>query len=348
MVLDAPTLEKPPRRVLIIDTAWLGDVIFTTSLIGATRRAWPGSEIHVLVATRGELLLKAHPQIDRLWVYDKGGRERRLGSLMRIAEHLRRTEFDMVLNAHPSFRSRLLTWLTRAPVRVGYHGFLSSLMFTHRVSNSLHVEPNHAARRVALLRQLVPDADGVRLEVGVSDETGASVSRELHDRGIAESPILALIPGSARNTKMWPTERFAEIAARWIAEREGHVLVFGAGREQAVVEEIVGEAGGRAHGFVNRPLDLVAGLLSRCDCVVGNDTGVSFLAIAAGAKRVLVIYGCTQVNYHFPGPHRAVEAGVPCCLPRTGHGQSRCRWADRPWCMEQLGVDRVWEEIAGS
>ena len=120
MVLDAPPLENTPARVLIIDTAWLGDVIFTTSLLGTVKNLWPASEVHVLTAPRGEPILRGHPQITRLWILDKRGAHRGLLGTTKIASALRLMHFDLILNAHPSFRSRVLTRLIGAPVRVGY------------------------------------------------------------------------------------------------------------------------------------------------------------------------------------------------------------------------------------
>src|SRR5512139_1185603 len=111
MVLDASTMENPPARVLIIDTAWMGDVVFTTSLIGAVGNLWPGAEVHMLVAPRGEPIVRHHPRIAKVWVYDKHSSQRSFASLRRLASVLSQQNFDVILNAHPSFRSRLLTRL---------------------------------------------------------------------------------------------------------------------------------------------------------------------------------------------------------------------------------------------
>ena len=345
MVLDAPQMENPPSKVLIFDTAWLGDVIFTTSLIGSVKKIWPNTELHALVAKRGELLIRNHPLVDRVWVYDKNGSENSIRDLFRLAGKLKAQSFDVILNTHPSFRSRLITRLAGAPIRVGYYGFGSRFAYTHRIHNSLEVKPDHAQRRVDLLRVLKHEATIEPLQVGVTQE-----SKQLADSFIgkltdSQKPVLGLIPGSARLTKMWPADRFSSIAKRWVREKGGIVLVFGGKHEANLVEIICDDVGSDCHPVINLPLDEVAGLLSKCRCVLGNDTGVSFLAIAAGCAKALVLYGCTQVNYAFPPPHKAIPAGVPCCLPPTGHGRADCKWGDAPWCMQQISTDRVWDEI---
>jgi lipopolysaccharide heptosyltransferase II len=339
--MDAPPMENPPARALIIDTAWLGDVVFTTALIGAAHRLWPSCGLHALVAPRGEPILRGHPFVSRLWVFDKSGQDRGFFGLRRIARELRLQKFDLVLNAHPSLRSRLLTKWIAAPVRIGYQGFLANSCFTRTVPNDLAVEPDHAQRRLALLRGLGHDVPSEPLFVSVAEDERRAAAESITSR-----PLLGLIPGSAWETKRWPLNHFAELAERWIADRNGAVIVFGGKHERTLIEHLCHSNSEHILPFVNEPLSNVAAMLSQCSHVVGNDTGVTLLASAVGGPRVIALYGCTQVNYHFPPPHVALRAGVPCCLPRTGHGAHRCRWAEQAWCMEQLTVDRVWAVLA--
>ncbi|MDD5087531.1 MAG: glycosyltransferase family 9 protein [bacterium] len=338
-------MEDAPRRILIIDTAWLGDVVFSTSLIGAVRNLWPRAEIHMVVAPRGEPIVRHHGALSRVWVLDKRGRHRTLRDLLRFGGVLRQFGFDLILNAHPSLRSRLLTAWINAPVRVGYRGWASNLCHTHVIPNDLAVESDHVERRIALLRALGYSVKAEPLAVQVDESDNREASRFLEENDLAERRLLGIIPGSAWETKRWHSKRFAEIAERWLRKPEHGVLIFGGKSEAETLERIGSEGGRGAIPVLNAPIPLVAALLSKCSVVLGNDTGVSFLAIAAGCPRVLVLYGCTQVDYTFPPPHQAIAAGAPCCLPRTGHGAHRCRWGDEPWCMSQITVERVWAAI---
>jgi heptosyltransferase II len=344
--MDAPPMENPPARALIIDTAWLGDVVFTTALIGGVHRLWPSCELHVLVAPRGEPILHGHAFVSRLWVFDKYGKDRGFFGLRRMAHELRSQNYDLILNAHPSLRSRLLTKWIATPVRVGYRGFLANSCFTHTVANDLAVEPDHAQRRLALLRALGHDVPSEPLSVSVAEDDRIWVNDFLASNQLISRPLLGLIPGSAWETKRWPPRFYAELAQRWIAAHHGSVIVFGGHQERTLVENLCHSYPEYILPFVNEPLPRVAAMLSQCTQVVGNDTGVTLLAAAVGGPRVIALYGCTQVNYHFPPPHIALHAGVPCCLPRTGHGAHRCRWAEQAWCMEQITVDRVWAVLA--
>jgi heptosyltransferase-2 len=340
-------MENSPNRVLIIDTAWLGDVIFTTSLIGVVKNVWPQCELHLLVAPRGASIVQGYPQIDRLWIFDKHGKDSSYLAMRRFAKQLRQESFDVVLNAHPSFRSRWLSRLIGAPVSVGYEGFLAKSCFTQVIPNDLGREPDHVLRRIALLEALQGPLSPAPLQVPVKPVQAAWADQFLADNKAFNIPLLGLVPGSAWETKRWPVEHFKALAQKWISERGGKVILFGGNAERDLIADICETNTRQTIGMVNQPIPQVAALLARCESVVGNDTGISLLAVAVGGPRVTILYGCTQINYQLPAPHSSLAAGVPCCLPRTGHGAHQCRWSVQPWCMQQISVDRVWE-VMGS
>lgn len=343
--MDAPQMENSPARVLVIDTAWLGDVLFTTALIGAVRERWPQCELHLLTAPRAKELVEGHPHLQKVWIYDKHGAERGVGALKRRADELNACEFDLCLCAHPSFRSRYLCSLLEIPVRVGYSGRLPGSAFTHSVRNDLAVQPDHVERRLDLLRAVTRVDRTPPLLVGVSTAERERANTLLGQYG-AKDKVLGIVPGSARQTKQWSAERFAALSTQWLAEHpSGVVLVFLGPRESTLRPVFEGLREPRL-AVISEPLRTCAALLARCSVTVGNDTGVSFLAMAAGCPKVIVLYGSTQVNYMFPPPHQALAAGVPCCLPRTGHGEAACKWTrGAPWCMGQISVEQVLHQI---
>jgi heptosyltransferase-2 len=163
-------MENSPSRLLIIDTAWLGDVLFTTALVGAVRAQWPACEIHLLTSPRAEQLVMDHPYLSRVWIFDKQNKDRGYGAVRRLAEDLNREDFEVVLCAHPSTRSRLLCARLNAPIRVGYRGFMDGRAFTHVIHNDLGIEPDHVERRLNLLRAIEPISETPRLQVGISAE----------------------------------------------------------------------------------------------------------------------------------------------------------------------------------
>ncbi|MBL0060092.1 MAG: glycosyltransferase family 9 protein [bacterium] len=265
-------MENSPTRVLIIDTAWLGDVLFTTSLIGAVREAWPQTEIHLVTAPRARELVLHHPELASIRIFDKHGNEGGYSALRKLASELNAIKFDVVLCAHPSMRSRLLCSMLDAPVRVGHQGLLASWAFTIIVHNDLAVEPDHVERRLNLLRAVVPVRHIPPLRVGVSPDEKLWSERLFSDCGANPATTLALIPGSARKTKQWDPADFVKLTRLWLqSHSSGRVFVF-LGPNEALLKPVFEAMSEERIIIVEESLRKCAALLSNCVVGVGNDT----------------------------------------------------------------------------
>jgi heptosyltransferase-2 len=337
-------MEDDPSRVLIIDTAWVGDVVFTTSLIQAVRHLWPDVQLALLVSPRATGVVQTHPAITELIVYEKAGRERGPGALLALGRRLRARRFDIVLCAHPSLRSGLLSKLSAAPVRAGYEAPWAPLCFTHTCSNDLALEPFHVERRLNLLRAVGLSVEDPDVHVPVSSDAIEWAGRFL-DREQVSSPLLGLVPASAWATKRWPGVAFRELAATAQEKLSARCIIF-AGQQDATLAAEIGRGVDPAPiAVLGEPWEHVAALLQKCRWVVGNDTGPSYLAIAVKGPAVRVLYGSTQVNFRFRPPHMAMTAGVPCCCPRTGHGKKKCSWGHPPICMGAIAPRDVLDSL---
>ncbi len=104
----------------------------------------------------------------------------------------------------------------------------------------------------------------------------------------SSSRILVIHPGSGGKRKRWAVEGFTRVVRWWKARTSGHVVILLGPAEEHE------EAAWHHEGIVesNLPLRRVGALLSRADLYVGNDSGVSHLAGAVGARGV-VLFGPT-------------------------------------------------------
>src|SRR5690606_2303303 len=152
---------------------------------------------------------------------------------------------------------------------------------------------------------------------------------ELREAGCeVQSPLLGWAPGAAYGTaKQWPPSYVAQVVAQWVAERDGVVVLVGAGADQPAVNEVVREA----HALLppasaGRLLDLtartslaqLAAVLARCTRVLANDSGAMHLAAAVG-RPVVTVSGATRARAPAAlGPLRILTADVWCwaCLLR--------------------------------
>ena len=98
----------------------IGDVVFTTPLIRALRRAHPEARITYLVEREAAPVVRNNPHLDEVIVAPRTRGARRITDDLALARRLRRERFDLVLDLHGGPRSAWLTWATGAPERIGY------------------------------------------------------------------------------------------------------------------------------------------------------------------------------------------------------------------------------------
>ena len=111
---------KTIERILIIQTAFIGDVILTTPLIEALKKEYQQSGIDFVTIPKSEDLLKNNPCIKNLIIFDKNGQDRGITGLLKFGHLLAEKKYDLCVTPHRSFRSAFLTLRTAAKIRIGF------------------------------------------------------------------------------------------------------------------------------------------------------------------------------------------------------------------------------------
>ena len=335
--------DQPRGGTLVIQTAFLGDVVLSTGLLTALAERF--GPVDLVTTSAAAALLEGHPAVRRVLVYDKRGADRGLGGLVRTAGKLRRAGYARAYLPHRSIRSAALALLAGIPERVGFAGSPGAPSYTRSVPRPA---TGHEAERILALAG--PGEGGparVTLELTARDRNEAAAWLAAH--GVAQ-PFVAMAPGSIWGTKRWPG--YAELAAR-IPEP---VVIIGGPEDRALGAAIAAAAPGRvqvAAGALS--LRGSAALLERALVLVTNDSAPLHLGSAVGTRTVAV-FGPTIPGFGF-GPRgasdRIVElTGLP-CRPCSSHGPEVCPLGHHR-CMRDLSVEVVldamrdqWSEIRG-
>ena len=113
---EAPASAQ--RKLLVMELAGLGDNVHLLPALWLVRRQWPDAELHVMIYAHIASLFKLTPWVDRVWPYPNAPKAD-FGENLRWARALRRERFDCLINTTGSDRSSLLSWATRARLRIG-------------------------------------------------------------------------------------------------------------------------------------------------------------------------------------------------------------------------------------
>lgn len=325
--------------VLIIQTAFAGDLVLTTPVIQACADTLPDPVIDVLCIPSTAGLLKNHPLLREVIAYDKRGGER-MASVMRT---LSRRCYDICLTPHRSMRSALLARSSRARVRVSFDRSAGGPLHTHRV---VYDRKAHEVRRnLSLLTALgvTPMLDTPpRL---YPSEDDAMQAREIVGR-LGVRPVLCLAPGSVWPTKRWTEHGFADLASALLATHS--VVLLGGADDRVLCSRIVARVeDARCISMAGELSYLTsAALLREADALVSNDSAPVHIASAVSTP-VVEIFGATSPAFGFTPfavPHRIVELeGLP-CKPCGIHGSIRCPEGHFS-CMKDLSVETVYGAV---
>jgi ADP-heptose:LPS heptosyltransferase len=333
------------RRILIVRTDRIGDIVLSTPALRALREALPQAEIDLVVQERYASLLEAYPGWNRLYTLkDRDSRD----EARALAPILRERRYDAAVVGNTAASSYRLARLAGVPIRVGWRakGYGHSLSagfpddravaFRHEVENNLRLlEPLGIAAK-----------DGVapRFPTRETESGRKQLDAFLAAEGLPRSePLLVIHPGSFSPRVRWGLEKFAELAGR--AMREGiRVVLLGSGGEAPLVEEVWRKSGEKAVRAVDRfDLQGLVSFLGHARAFVGNSTGPMHIAASTGTRTLAIFgsrYGLDRHELWRPyGPKGVViEApGVKCCaLPWT------C--ADMP-CLGSITAAQVWEAV---
>jgi len=335
------------RRLLVRGPNWIGDAVMSEPALAALRELFPTAEITLLVKPAIAELLRGHPALQRILVYEDPGRHVGITGKWTLAGTLRRLRFDLAILFQNAFEAALLTFLAGIPRRYGYATDGRRFLLSDPIAVPERTKIGHQVQYyLDMLRPLGSERPAGSPRLFLSQEEEQAMDQRLAEAGVDESDLLVgLNPGSTYGSaKRWLPERFAETADR-LSQEQG----MQSGRRVRVV--IVGARGEEALGCAIadrmqvKPIQLsgrttmreLMAVIKRCDLFLTNDTGPMHLAASFGVP-VVALFGPTdsRTTSPFGSGHTIVRHPVECapCLLRECPIDHRC--------MTRISVDEVY------
>ena len=337
--MTEPT-DRPTDRLtggptaLVIQTAFLGDVVLTTPLLSAL--AARHGPVDVVTTPAAAVLLQHHHAVAEVIPYDKHGAAHGLRGLTRLGGELRSRGYRRVYLPHRSLRSAILALWSGAPERIGFADSAVAFTYTGRVVRN---RTGHEVERLLALAQPGP-SERPAVALGLTQEDDAAATAWLTRHGVGPR-FTAIAPGSVWATKRWPY--YAELASTL----DGPVVIVGGQDDVPLAQAIVAATGGKAVSAAGAlGLRASAALIQRAGCLVTNDSAPLHLATAVGTP-VVAIFGPTVPELGF-GPRRtgdvALGHGELSCRPCSSHGPPACPLGHHR-CMRELSVEVVRQAV---
>jgi heptosyltransferase I len=322
------------KSILLIKLSAVGDVVHTIPVLNKLRRRYPRAQIDWLVTPAIAELLQHHPAITSIIEFEreawsKPWRLAPFASYARLAAELRRRAYDLVIDMHGQFRTAALTLGTGAPARIGFdrprarvwdasprkfpeqarkHAWQGAregswLAYTHHIP--VPTLDLHAVDRYLNVGSILGlDQEPADFSFPIQLSASSRVDSLLRQYGI-DGPQLAIVaPGTIWETKHWGSDKFAKVAAHFMAKGFAVVLI-GSHRERVVCEQVAALAPGVIDLAGVTALSELAALIQRSTICITNDSGPMHLAVALG-RPVISIFGPTDPVWI--GPYRRTDA----------------------------------------
>lgn len=306
-----------PNRILVIQTAFLGDVILASPVWENLHTAYPQAQIDVVVKKGNESLLHGHPFLHQVFIFDKS---KKLKNLWVLGKSLRSKQYDLIINLQRFASSGILTLLAKGKESRGFEKNPLSLFFSKRFQHEMKPNWHEVDRNLSLIADFV-SATNRRPQLYPSTED-VKVIQHFQD-----VPYFCLAPTSVWFTKQAPKKIWLELI-RKLQKPNRRIYLLGAPNDIPYLDQLQKEATDLNVINLAGKLSLLqsAALMAGAQHNYVNDSGPLHLASATNAP--VTAFFCSTVPEFGFGPLSENAAIIEVkdleCRPCGLHGHSAC------------------------
>jgi lipopolysaccharide heptosyltransferase II len=351
-ISDAPNL----RKILLIRTHALGDVLLATPAIRAVRRQFPDAVLSILISEGAKSVVLNNPNIDRIISFpDSLLVKPEPLTLLRLVTKLRKEKYDCVISLSRSAPVHFLAFLTGSPLRVGLDfngsGFPLSLKVPDKKSNVAYSEQYAVRDYLDIVAALGVNERGEDIDFYLHPKGVDIVNKFLNQLGVSSDDLLiGIFPGGGKNiaetieAKRWPVVNYAKLADLLIRELGAKVLLLGGKKDVEAVSEMQYNMEEKAINACNiGDLNTFGHLLKYCSLLITNDSLPLHLGLSLKIP-VIALFGPTNAKALTPSNYEkliTIQSTLEC---------SPCYWKERfpgckryssPKCMNAISVSEV-------
>jgi heptosyltransferase-2 len=310
-------------KILLIQTAFIGDVILATPVIEALRKHRSDVVLDVLVRKGNEGLLGNNPGINKILIWDK--KTDKYSNFRKVIKEVRSNKYDIVINLQRFASTGIITALSKAKKTIGYDKNPFSFLFTERYPHIIDTagSKHEVDRNLSLLKNIIG-------EVRERPAMYPSKTEDSKTLPYKSSPYICMAPSSVWFTKQLPFEQWVKLIKKKVSEDPArNIYLLGAKGEAEYINSIIAAAGSeRAINLAGQFSFLdTASLMRDAQMNYVNDSAPLHIASAMNAN--VTAFFCSTVPAFGFGPlsdHSTIlQSPEPLsCRPCGLHGHREC------------------------
>ena len=276
------------QKILIIQTAFIGDVVLATALIEKWRRFYPEDKIDFLVRKGNEGLLEGHPFLHEVLIWNK--KENKTKNLFQLLKKIRKAKYDKVINLQRFAATGILTGFSKAKERIGFDKNPFSFLFTKKISHHFKNGLHEVERNNKLIESFT-DSSFNKPKLYPSPKNESDILE------YTQSSYVCMSPASVWFTKQYPEEKWIDLINQMPPQFSIYLL--GGKTDLEMCERIQEKA-------INKNVTILAGKLN-------------FLSSAALMKSAKMNYTNDSAPLHFASATDAPVTAIFCStIPEFG------------------------------
>jgi heptosyltransferase-2 len=316
--------EKDLEKILVIQTAFIGDAILTLPMIQKLKEFFPLSEIDIVAIPSTSQIFSSSPYINNVLVLDKKGKHKKLINFLGFCRNVKKNKYTRIYSPHRSFRSSLIVMLSGVKETYGFTKNSLKQVYKHLAEyNSTYHE---VQRNLSLIGAGVSGDDWKILPEISTPEEIKTVSAKFIKGLNTNKSIIAVAPGSVWSTKKYPKEYFRQVIEQ-LLQRNYFVVLLGGKEDADLCKDLEGPGNENIKSSAGM-LTVVESIefLKSCKLIISNDSAPAHMGVCAGIP-VLTIYCSTVSKFGFY-PYNPGSAWLSYddlyCKPCGIHGYNEC------------------------
>ena len=293
-----------PKRIILIRPCCIGDVVMATAALSALRESYPNAHISWAVGPWSARAIAHHPAIDETVDIGADMPLKSVNAFLRLVRRLRAGDYDLAVSLVRSPLMSLAVRLSGIPVRAGIDSGGRGFGYNLRAP----VDPDALEHESEIYLRVVSAVAGhdVRAyaNLPVTDEARAALKARLRD--VQAAPFIVAHPGGGVNPgarhedKRFPPRQLADTLNRVAARHGASVILLGGPGDGELMAAVERQLSVLSVSWVDQlSFPEIGALAAEALVYIGNDSGLTHLAAASGARTVMLM-GPTDPRRYAP------------------------------------------------
>lgn len=342
--------KKNVKKILIIQTAKIGDLICSTPLFREIKKNYPDASLSAMVNSSTRGLLENNPNIDGI-ITIKHADYKGLKGKLRLSGLIRKGKYDIGICLNPNIPFAIALFWGLVPIRLSVMPDISGITFKLASAFFTHLEKHIRGRMVIetyiqLLKAIGISSSDISKEVYKSKNANSMAEQII---GNINKPLIGIAVSSGNKLKELGTDKIASIINMILNYIDAYIILIGSKQEiktADIVLETVKKEGRVINAAGKLHLRELPALIERLSLLIGVDTGITYMADALSIP-LINIAGPSDMKDQRPTGKKVViiqKADLPCVpCSHTFETPYYCKINTRE-CIESVTADEIFKK----